>query len=147
MSAKRGCPWHIEARSHDSRPGWLCHMGDSRRNEPIRRAPGARIAAVAAVGGSVTLDLLHGIEGARIRASDKLMAERVGVPWHARRYDRTDPLAAGLPDRALDRAASAVEAAAIAVSGLADTDGIRADPDGIQFSKRKQRGPRATAAP
>lgn len=67
-----------------------------------------------------TLDVLRGIEGARVKESYKLAAERFGVPWRGRRYDRADPHAADLPNQALDHASSAVEAAAaIAVSATA----------------------------
>ncbi|ABV94953.1 cas1: CRISPR-associated protein Cas1 [Dinoroseobacter shibae DFL 12 = DSM 16493] len=67
-----------------------------------------------------TLDVLRGIEGARVKESYKITAERFGVPWRGRRYDRADPLAADLPNQALNHAASAVEAAAaIAVSATA----------------------------
>lgn len=66
------------------------------------------------------LDVLRGIEGARVKESYKLTAERFGVPWRGRRYDRADPLAADLPNQALNHAASAVEAAAaIAVCATA----------------------------
>lgn len=49
-----------------------------------------------------------------------LHAQRIGVKWQGRRYDRTDPLAADLANQALNHAASAVEAAAaIAVCATA----------------------------
>ena len=67
-----------------------------------------------------TLDVLRGIEGARVKESYKLTAERFGVPWRGRRYDRANPQAADLANQALNHAASAVEAAAaIAVSATA----------------------------
>ncbi|RVT87394.1 type I-E CRISPR-associated endonuclease Cas1 [Rhodobacteraceae bacterium CCMM004] len=67
-----------------------------------------------------SLDVLRGIEGARVKESYKLAAERFGVPWRGRRYDRANPLAADLANQALNHAASAVEAAAaIAVSATA----------------------------
>lgn len=66
------------------------------------------------------LDVLRGIEGARVKEAYRLTAERIGVPWHGRRYDRARPHAADLPNQALNHAASAVEAAAaIAVSATA----------------------------
>jgi len=67
-----------------------------------------------------TLDVLRGIEGARVKESYKLTAARFGVPWRGRRYDRANPQAADLANQALNHAASAVEAAAaIAVSATA----------------------------
>ena len=66
------------------------------------------------------LDVLRGIEGARMKESYALHAQRIGVPWHGRRYDRANPMAADLPNQALNHAASAVEAAAaIAVCATA----------------------------
>jgi CRISPR-associated protein Cas1 len=64
--------------------------------------------------------VLRGIEGSRVKEIYRLTAERIGVRWSGRRYDRTDPLAADLPNQALNHAASAVEAAAaIAVAATA----------------------------
>lgn len=66
------------------------------------------------------LNILRGMEGARMKESYKLHAERIGVAWHGRIYDRSNPNAADLPNQALNHAASAVEAAAaIAVSATA----------------------------
>ena len=58
------------------------------------------------------LNVLRGIEGSRMKESYRLLAEQIGVPWRGRRYDRADPLAADIPNQALNHAASAVEAAA-----------------------------------
>jgi CRISP-associated protein Cas1 len=64
--------------------------------------------------------VLRGIEGARVKETYRLTAERIGIRWDGRRYDRQDPLAADLPNQALNHAASAVEAAAaIAVAATA----------------------------
>ena len=66
------------------------------------------------------LNVLRGIEGARMKETYALVARQVGVAWHGRRYDRTRPHAADLPNQALNHAASAVEAAAaIAVAATA----------------------------
>lgn len=66
------------------------------------------------------LDVLRGIEGARMKESYRLIAQQTRVPWNGRRYDRAAPHAADLPNQALNHAASAVEAAAaIAVSATA----------------------------
>jgi CRISPR-associated protein Cas1 len=66
------------------------------------------------------MTVLRGIEGARIKEAYRLLAERHRVPWGARRYDRNDPEAADLPNKAINHAASAVEGAAmIAVAATA----------------------------
>jgi len=63
------------------------------------------------------LNVLRGIEGARMKESYALVARQIGVTWKGRHYDRARPNAADLPNQALNHAASAVEAAAaIAVS-------------------------------
>ena len=50
----------------------------------------------------------------------RIEAEKAGLSWHGRRYDRQNPNAADLPNQALNHAASAVEAAAaIAVAATA----------------------------
>nr|WP_321525626.1 type I-E CRISPR-associated endonuclease Cas1e [uncultured Cohaesibacter sp.] len=56
--------------------------------------------------------VLRGIEGARMKETYRLIADRVGIRWTGRHYDRLDPEAADLPNQALNHAASAVEAAA-----------------------------------
>lgn len=66
------------------------------------------------------LDVLRGIEGARMKESYRLIAQSVGIDWKGRHYDRADPMASDLPNQALNHAASAVEAAAaIAVAATA----------------------------
>jgi CRISPR-associated protein Cas1 len=67
-----------------------------------------------------TLDMLRGMEGARLKRMYELTAQRYGVPWDGRRYDRNNPNAADIPNQAINHAASAVEAAAaIAVASTA----------------------------
>lgn len=66
------------------------------------------------------ISTLRGIEGSRVKEMYKLQAHRFGIDWNGRRYDRAQPLAADLPNQALNHAASAVEAAAsIAVAATA----------------------------
>jgi CRISPR-associated protein Cas1 len=63
------------------------------------------------------ITVLRGIEGARVKEMYRLTANRMGIAWSGRRYDRANPLAADLPNQAINHAASAVEgAAAIAVA-------------------------------
>jgi CRISPR-associated protein Cas1 len=65
------------------------------------------------------IETLRGIEGARIKESYKLVAQRFGITWHGRRYDRQNPNAADLPNQAINHAATFVEAAAdIAVAAV-----------------------------
>lgn len=64
--------------------------------------------------------VLRGIEGARMKETYRIEADRAGIRWNGRRYDRTNPNAADLPNQALNHAASAVEAAAaVAVAATA----------------------------
>ena len=66
------------------------------------------------------LDTLRGIEGSRVKTMYRLMADKYGIEWKGRHYDRADPEAADLPNQALNHAATAVQAAAaIAVQSLA----------------------------
>lgn len=66
------------------------------------------------------LDTLRGIEGARVKTLYRLMAEKYGIPWKGRHYDRGDPEAADIPNQAINHAATAVQgAAAIAVQAVA----------------------------
>jgi len=65
------------------------------------------------------IETLRGIEGARIKESYRLVAQRFGIEWRGRRYDRDNPLAADLPNQAINHAATFVEAAAdIAVAAV-----------------------------
>ena len=65
-------------------------------------------------------DVLRGIEGARVKESYKLLAEKHRVPWGGRRYDRQNPNATDVPNQAINHAATCVEAAAmIAVAATA----------------------------
>ena len=59
------------------------------------------------------LDTLRGIEGARMKRTYQLLARRYGVPWQRRRYDRANPLAADVPNQAINHASDAVTSAAV----------------------------------
>ena len=55
-----------------------------------------------------------------MKESYRLIAQRIGIVWRRRRYDRTNPSGGDLPNQALNHASSAVEAAAaIAVTATA----------------------------
>lgn len=65
------------------------------------------------------IETLRGIEGARMKEAYRLVAQRFGIEWHGRRYDRDDPQAADLPNQVINHAATFVEAAAdIAVASV-----------------------------
>lgn len=64
--------------------------------------------------------VLRGIEGARVKESYRLVAERFGIAWKGRRYDRANPNAADAANQAINHTATAVQAAAaIAVTAVA----------------------------
>lgn len=66
------------------------------------------------------IEVLRGQEGARIKRSYQLAAERFGINWRGRNYDRQNPASGDLPNQALNHAATAVSAAAaVAVAALA----------------------------
>lgn len=66
-----------------------------------------------------SIETLRGIEGARMKESYKLLAQRFGIEWKGRRYDRDNPNAADLPNQAINHAATFVESAAdIAVAAV-----------------------------
>lgn len=66
------------------------------------------------------LDTLRGIEGARVKTIYRLMAQKYGIDWEGRHYDRANPDATNLPNQAINHAATAVQAAAaIAVQAVA----------------------------
>ena len=59
------------------------------------------------------IDVLRGMEGARMRQTYKNLAQRYGIPWRGRRYDRKNPLAADVPNQAINHASVAVTSAAV----------------------------------
>ena len=79
-----------------------------------------------------SLDALRGLEGARMRESYRLLARQIGVEWRGRRYDRSRPQAADLPNQALNHAAGATQAAAAvavaAVGAIPQLGFIHEDP-------------------
>ena len=59
------------------------------------------------------IEALRGMEGARARRSYRNIAQRYGIDWRGRRYDRANPLAADIPNQAINHASVAVTAAAV----------------------------------
>jgi CRISPR-associated protein Cas1 len=65
------------------------------------------------------IETLRGIEGARMKETYRLAAQRYGIQWDGRCYDREHPTSADLPNQAINHAATFVEAAAdIAVAAV-----------------------------
>ena len=60
-----------------------------------------------------SLDALRGIEGARMKRTYQTLAQRYGISWQRRRYDRSDPLWADIPNQAINHASVAVTSAAV----------------------------------
>lgn len=77
--------------------------------------------------------VLRGIEGARVKESYRLLAERFGLSWKGRRYDRANPDATDAANQAINHASTAVQAAACvavtAVSALPQLGFIHEDSD------------------
>ena len=59
------------------------------------------------------IEALRGIEGARMRRTYQNLAHRYGITWRGRRYDRANPLAADIPNQAINHASVAVTSAAV----------------------------------
>lgn len=74
-----------------------------------------------------SIDQLRGIEGARVRASYRLLAEANGVTWNGRRYDVADWEAGDVPNRCLSAATSCLHGlteAAVLAAGYAPAIGF-----------------------
>ena len=59
------------------------------------------------------INALRGVEGGRARRMYQHVAQQYGITWRGRRYDRTDPLAADIPNQAVNHASVAVTSAAV----------------------------------
>jgi len=79
------------------------------------------------------IEVLRGIEGARVKASYKLVAQQFGLSWKKRDFNRANPDAADLSNQAINHASTAVRAAAgvavAAVSALTQLGFIHEDSD------------------
>lgn len=65
------------------------------------------------------IEVLRGIEGARMKETYKQVAARFSIQWKGRKYDRQNPNATDEPNQAINHAATTVQAAAaIAVASL-----------------------------
>ena len=59
------------------------------------------------------LNALRGVEGARMKQTYRNLAQRYGLNWRNRRYDRADPTWADIPNQAINHASVAVTSAAV----------------------------------
>ena len=59
------------------------------------------------------LNALRGVEGGRAKKMYRHLAQRYGITWRGRRYDRGSPLAADIPNQAVNHASVAVTSAAV----------------------------------
>jgi len=74
-----------------------------------------------------SVEQLRGIEGARVRATYKRLAERHGVNWRARNYDQQEWDAADVPNRCLSAATAClygIAEAAVLAAGYAPAVGF-----------------------
>ena len=66
-----------------------------------------------------SIEVLRGIEGARVKESYKLLAQSFGMHWKKRDYNRSNPDATDLANQAVNHAATAVRSAAgVAVAAV-----------------------------
>ena len=82
------------------------------------------------------IEVLRGMEGARIKRAYELAATRFGVPWRGRRYDRANPDSADLANQALNHAALTMQAAAaiaVAATGTIPQLGFVHEDSGQSF--------------
>ncbi|MBZ8138443.1 subtype I-E CRISPR-associated endonuclease Cas1 [Rubrivivax gelatinosus] len=79
------------------------------------------------------IEVLRGIEGARVKESYKLLSQAFGLKWRRRDYNRANPDATDLANQAINHAATAVRAAAgvavACVSALPQLGFIHEDSD------------------
>ncbi|CAN5240283.1 hypothetical protein BH24PSE2_BH24PSE2_18480 [soil metagenome] len=83
-----------------------------------------------------SIESLRGREGARIKRSYQLAAERYGIPWRRRNYDRANPNSGDMPNQAINHAASAIRAAgcvAVAAVGAIPQLGFIHEDSGQSF--------------
>lgn len=82
------------------------------------------------------IEVLRGREGGRIKRAYALAAERHGIQWNGRAYDRGNPDAADLPNQALNHAAVTMQAAAaiaVAATGTLPQLGFIHEDSGQSF--------------
>ncbi len=106
---------------------------DKSRRDIARRMYGWRLGEILP---QSNLNVLRGIEGARMRTAYRQIAELYRVEWGARRYDRSDPMAADLPNQSINHAATVMEAAAtiaVTFTGTLPQLGFIHEDPGLSF--------------
>lgn len=107
--------------------------------DPVRRIAVARRMYAWRLGEVLPEDeitVLRGIEGARMKALYRRMAEQFGIGWSGRNYDRGDPEAADHPNQAINHASTAVlglAQLAVAISGAIPQLGFIHEDSGFAF--------------
>jgi CRISPR-associated protein Cas1 len=82
------------------------------------------------------IEVLRGIEGARMKETYRRLAQQYDIEWAGRRYDRQNPEGADTSNQAINHAATAVEAAAmvaVAAVGALPQLGFIHEDSGISF--------------
>ncbi|RKQ84265.1 type I-E CRISPR-associated endonuclease Cas1e [Brockia lithotrophica] len=65
------------------------------------------------------ISTLRGMEGGRLRESYRIVAQKYGIEWKGRRYDRENPETNDIPNQSINHASTFVEAAAdVAVAAV-----------------------------
>lgn len=98
---------------------------DDARLRVVRRMYAIRFGEEAPIRRSV--DQLRGIEGARVRETYRLLAQKYGVTWDGRRYDPRDWSGADIVNRCLSAATAAlygITEAAVLAAGYAPAIGF-----------------------
>jgi len=67
------------------------------------------------------INVLRGIEGARVKTLYRALAQQFGINWAGRRYDREDPEATDRVNQALNHASSALRGAALVAVAVTST--------------------------
>jgi CRISP-associated protein Cas1 len=98
-----------QGRSRTARNHALIWSDASRREQVVREMYALRFKEISPY---TDINALRGIEGSRVKETYRIEAERYGVRWHGRRYDRSNPDAADIPNQAINHMATFVEAAA-----------------------------------
>lgn len=86
---------------------------------------------------SADIEVLRGIEGARMKATYRSMAQSYGIKWQRRNYERDSPDANDLPNNAINHASAAVRALAqiaVTVTGAIPQLGFIHEDSGISFA-------------
>jgi CRISPR-associated protein Cas1 len=91
---------------------------EARRLQVARRMYAWRLGEVLP---SEDLTVLRGIEGARVKASYRVLAKQFGIRWAGRRYDRDDPEATDRVNQAVNHASAALRGAAMVAVATTST--------------------------